>query len=242
MTDNLLSATTGDNDVTTMPPIPEKFIDKDTGALRTEALLSSYLALEKHLGRMVPLPENDDDKARFYKILGRPDTPDQYDITLASDVIELDPALNERLHRNGFTNAQVQEIYDLAAEKLVPLLLEMAAEYQSEREIERLEAHFGGADAWREMARQLKDFGQKTLPQAAYEGLACSYDGVLALHRMMRANTSSVTGPRDVTSASAPDEASLKKMMQNPKYWRERDPAFIAEVSAGFERIFGNNS
>lgn len=79
---------------------------------------------------MVAKPESGDDKVRLLKLCGLPDTPDQYDINLDSDVIGLDPELNARLHAKGFTNEQVQEIYDLANERLVPLILEMAAEFK----------------------------------------------------------------------------------------------------------------
>jgi hypothetical protein len=27
-------------------------------------------------------------------------------------------------------------------------------------------------------------------------------------------------------------------MMQDPRYWRDRDPAFVSEVTRGFERLF----
>ena len=45
--------------------------------------------------------------------------------------------------------------------------------------------HFGGEDTWRETSRQLLAWGRKNLPPAALDGLTTSYDGVVALHRMM---------------------------------------------------------
>ena len=39
-------------------------------------------------------------------------------------------------------------------------------------------------------------------------------------------------------SASGTDEKDLQSMMRDPKYWRDKDPAYIAKVTAGFEKIY----
>lgn len=247
MADSYLTAPIPDGSA--MPPlsskadkpdgVPEKFWDADTKTVRTDALLTSYLALEKKLSRMVPVPDTDDDRVRLLKLLGLPDTPDQYDIHLSSDLVEIDPELNARLHQKGFTCAQVQEVYDLATEKLVPLILEVAAEFQADREIERLTDAFGGPERWCELSRQLHDFGRTTLPKDAFDGMACSYDGVMALYKMMQANSSGSALRRPVTGDTADlDEKALRKMMQDPQYWRDRNPAYIAKVTDGFEKLY----
>lgn len=219
--------------------VPEKFWDADKKEIRTEALLNSYLALEKRLSKMMPIPETDEDKNRLLKLLGVPDSTDQYTVNLSSDVIDIDPELNARLHAKGFTNEQVQEIYDLATEKLVPMILNMAAEFQADREMERLVSEFGGAEKWNTLSKQLQDYGQKNLPKTAYEGLCCSYDGVMALYNMMKNNIKNPIAKEDGASFEMMDEAGLRSMMQNPKYWRDRNPAFIAKVSEGFQRLYG---
>lgn len=33
-------------------------------------------------------------------------------------------------------------------------------------------------------------------------------------------------------------EARLREMMRDPRYWRDREPNFVAKVAAGFERLF----
>ena len=241
MTDNLLIAETPTEEIVASDKpnsVPDKFWDNDKKEIRIEALLNSYLALEKRLSKMIPLPETDDDKKRIQKIMGLPDTADLYQVTLQSDVIDIDPALNARLHAKGFTNDQVQEIYDLATEKLVPMILEMAAEFQADRELERLVKEFGGAEKWDIISKQLQEFGKKNLPQSAYEGLCCSYDGVMALYNMMKLGANSPIAKNGSHSFDALDENGLRNMMQSPKYWRDRDPAFIAKVSEGFQRLY----
>jgi hypothetical protein len=246
MTDNLLIADINETaaieqDTAGKPEnIPAKFWDADKKEIRVDTILNSYLSLEKRLSKMVPLPETDEDKKRIQKLLGVPETADQYQVDLQSDVIDIDPELNARLHAKGFTNEQVQEIYDLATEKLVPLILEMATEFQADRELERLVEEFGGPEKWATLSKQLQEFGKKNLPQAAYEGLSCSYDGIKALYDMMKNNTKSPISKDGASSFDALDEAGLRNMMQNPKYWRDRDPAFIAKVSDGFQRLYGD--
>jgi hypothetical protein len=33
-------------------------------------------------------------------------------------------------------------------------------------------------------------------------------------------------------------EAALAEMMRDPRYWRQRDPEFVARVTAGFKRLY----
>jgi len=211
-TDNLLESA-----------IPEKFKDSETGGVRLDLLLKSYNDLEKRLSR-APAP---------------PKSPDDYCIDCAHGLFDPDKDINRRLHAKGFTQDQVQEVYDLAAEVMVPMISSMAADYQADREIERLLAHFGGEEKWREISRQLLAFGRKNLPEDVLDALASSHEGVLALHRMMKGDAPSVAPRGGSTQAG---EMDLQAMMRDPKYWRDRDPSFIAKVTEGFERMYGKSS
>lgn len=226
----------------TAPTVPEKFRDPDTGALRTEALINSYLALEKKLSTMIKRPETEEDRRDVLRCLGCPETPEEYDIRLDNSLLESDPEVNKRLHASGLTTDQVQEVYDLASEKLAPMILELAGEFQADREVERLMAAFGGEEQWREMSRQLLAFGKKNLPPEVLDSLSGSFEGVMALHRIMKG------GEPDMASVSG-DEAShglseqdLQTMMRDPRYWRDRDPAYIARVTKGFSRLYGEGT
>lgn len=237
--DNLLTAELQEVDVpqetssTKKPPnLPDKFWDNKNETIRVDALLSSYLTLEKRLSNSVP----SDDKKRMQKVMGVPDKAEDYVLTVPNDLFDPDPELNARLLAKGFTQEQAQEVYDLAAEKLVPLIIEMAADFQADREVERLVTHFGGLDKWNEVSRQLSAFGKKNLPDDVMAGLACSYEGVMALYRMMKADQPSLKTREDVSSNSG--EMDLYSMMKNPKYWRDKDPAYVAKVTQGFEKLY----
>jgi hypothetical protein len=220
--------------------VPEKFWNPEHGTVRTEALLKSYLELERKLGSMGPSATDEGDQEhqmRLLRALGVPESPDQYQIEPHSELIEPDPAINAKLHEAGFTEQQAQLVYDLAADHLLPVLDHAIGQLETTRETERLAARFGGEAVWRTTAQQIKAWGQANLAQDVFETLASSYDGVLAIHQMMQAREPAVlneaNGPRGDL-----DEAELTRMMRDPRYWRERDPAFVALVTKGFERLY----
>jgi hypothetical protein len=220
--------------------VPEKFWNPELGTVRTEALLKSYLELERKLGSVVPLPADEGDQehqTRLMRALGVPDSPDRYQIESHCDLIEPDPAINAKLHAAGFTERQAQLVYDLAADHLMPVLDHAIGQVEATREAERLAARFGGEAAWRTTAQQIKTWGQVNLAQDVFETLASSYEGVLAIHQMMRGREPAVlneaNGPR-----SDLDGVELTRMMRDPRYWREREPAFVAQVTEGFQRLY----
>jgi hypothetical protein len=203
--------------------VPEKFKDAETGAVKMDALVQSYRELEKKLSQSPRVPKSHD----------------EYCVDCSHGLFVPDEAINKRLHAKGFTAEQVQEVYDLAAEKMMPMMMEIAAEYRADREVEKLIQHFGGADKWREMSRQLLGFGQKNLPADVLENLAGSYEGVLALHRMMKGEEPRMNQEHKAMP-EAVDDGDLRSMMRDPKYWREKDPAFIAKVTQGFQDLYGS--
>ncbi|CAA7617636.1 hypothetical protein [Magnetospirillum sp. UT-4] len=221
--------------------VPEKFWDANTGRIRTDALMRAYLDLEQRMHRMVRVPgpdSNDDEVAGFRRAMGIPEAPDGYTINHRHELFASDGEINQRLHEAGFTPAQAQLVYDLAHDRVLPLIEEIDREYQTRRGLDRLRDHFGGDSRWNETARQVSAWGQTNLPPEIYQALAQVPEGVIAMSRMMASGEpglGSAPGPRD----EMPDEAELKKMMQDPRYWKKKDPAFIEKVSAGFRRIYG---
>lgn len=217
--------------------LPDKFWDGEKGEVRLEQLINSYLSLEKKLAHMVPAPSNETDAFKIMKMMGMPDTPDKYEVDTSHGLFAPDEEVNKRLHARGMTPQQVQEVYDLAAERMAPMIVDMAAEFEAEREVERLVNEFGGPERWKEVSRQLFQFGKKNLPKDVLEGLASSYDGVMALYRMMREQQPGMTNGES-GEAGVVDEKELQQMMRDPRYWRDKDPAFVDKVSKGFKRLY----
>ena len=163
--------------------VPEKFKNPETGALRLDALMNSYGELERKMSRKSVAPG----------------TPEDYCINCDHVLFEPDTEINQRLHARGMSEEQVQEVYDVAAQKMVPMLKEIADDSKADREVEKLMAHFGGAETWKEVSRQLLAFGQKNLPADVLDNLSSSFEGVQALYRMMKS-----------------DEPTLRRASENP--------------------------
>ncbi|MBX2834767.1 MAG: hypothetical protein KTR28_07330 [Micavibrio sp.] len=202
--------------------VPDKFKNPENGAVRLDALAKSYAELER-------------------KMSGQPKAPhsaDEYCINCDHGLFKADPEINARLHARGMTQDQVQEVYDIAAEKMVPMVKDLSHDMKAERELERLVAHFGGEERWREISRQLLSFGQKNLPADVLDNLSSSYEGILALHRMMK------SGEPGLKKASGQKPGAigaddLQSMMRDPRYWKERDPSYVSKVTEGFKNVYG---
>lgn len=200
--------------------LPEKFWDPDKSEARIETLARSYAELEKKLGVGGGVPAD----------------PSGYRIESRDDTVTSDPEVNALLHKAGFTQAQAQVVYDLAADKLLPMIGEIAAEFEAAAQSERLARHFGGETRWRELSRQIATWGRATLPASAFDALSGTYEGVVAMHRMM---TSGEPGLVRGEAADHPvTEESLREKMRNPRYWRDHDPVLHAEVTEGFKRLY----
>lgn len=214
----------GAAEVATPPAgLPEKFWDAERGAIRTESLVKSYRALEQKLGALAGG--------------GVPADASGYDIKPASEVITSDPEVNARLHAAGFNQAQAQTVYDLASEYMLPMVGEVAAEFHAQAQVERLARHFGGDDRWRQTAAQLKSWGGAKLPKEVFEALSGTYEGVLAMHRMMQGAEPGLIEDLGA-GGEATSEESLRALMQDPRYWRDHDPAFVERVQDGFKRLY----
>ena len=183
--------------------LPDKFWDADKGEIRIQALIDSYKALERRLSQSFDGPESEEGRFKFLRAMGLPDTPESYTIDTSHKLFEPDLEINRKMHEKGFTKDQAQLVYDLAAERMVPMVMDVAAEFQAERELERLFEHFGGEEQWREVSRQLLAYGRKNLPAEVLKGLSSSFEGVLALYRMMQEDS----GGEGRNMARIPDDA-----------------------------------
>ena len=262
-------ATAGPEDA---PAAPAKFLDPETGELRVDALMKSYMALEKRMGAGEHLNRGDtrDDADRGDPGDGSadrpdgedsddppagpdpddaadadagaasddtvPEAPDGYRIESDHPWLGSDAELNGVLHENGFTQGQAQLVYDIAHEYVLPLLDKMAGEIAGLRGERQVREVFPGDD-WEARAEQTRQWGASALPEGLYETLAATPAGIAAMHRMMQ------HGEPDFLSRNGPpgpaaDEAELRSLMNDPRYWRDHDPAVIARVRDGFQRLY----
>lgn len=203
--------------------IPEKFWDEKLGQVRTDGLLKSYIELERKLSTL--------------NETNPPDTPEDYVINVENDLLASDPAVNNRLHEAGFSQEQAQVVYDIAAERFPAMVAEVASVFEAETQLSNLVQHFGGEERWRETARQIEAWGQSRLPKPVFEALSTTYDGVLAIHRMMSSGEPGLLH-QGAAGDGMPTEDELKKIMRKPAYWRDQDPALVDQVRNGFRKLY----
>jgi len=220
--------------------VPEKFRDPQTGAIQVDKLLKSYLALERRMAGMVRLPaENDAEGLRgFHRALGVPDAPDGYSIQLRHPQLHVDPEVNAKLHAAGFTPAQAQLVYDLACDHVMPQVDDLVNGMNGRTEREKLVQHFGGEQRYREAARSLDAWGRANLPEGTFDALASSAKGVMALETMMKTGEPSLRRAEGNGGDEALTEEQLVKLMQDPRYWKRRDPEILDKVTQGFRRLY----
>jgi hypothetical protein len=220
--------------------VPEKFWDAETGRIRLDALVKSYRELERRLSQRAGPPAADapvEERARFLRSIGVPEGPDGYAIEPKHELCCADAEINQRLHQAGFSQPQAQLVYDLAAERLLPLIAEAAGQFETERQVEKLREHFGGEERFRRVAQQITAWGRSHLPAPVLEALSTTAEGVIALHRMMEGKEPGLAPRAEASSAS--DETELRAMMRDPRYWRTREPEFVKRVTDGFRRLVG---
>ncbi|MFO1152113.1 MAG: hypothetical protein U1E42_00405 [Rhodospirillales bacterium] len=204
--------------------LPDKFWDEKAETVRLDALIKSYLDLERKLSSLPPRDI--------------PDRPEDYTITLKDDLLTTDPEVNKRLHQAGFSREQAQLVYELACDHLLPMISELAVVFDADNQLQRLDQHFGGKDRWREVARQIDAWGRTHLPRSAFEALASTYEGVIAMHRMMTEGDEPGLMRDGLPSAAVPTDDDLRTMMRDPRYWRDQDPAYVGKVREGFRRLY----
>ena len=211
--------------------IPNKFKKQD-GTINVMELLKSYLALERKLAERGNKNLLQNQKGLM------PASADDYQIDLKQSGLTIDPDVNRRLFELGFTQEQVQAVYDLAAEKVVPVIQQLAMDYRTDRELADLEKEFGGADRFNQAARQIFLWGQQNLDPDVFQALSCSKEGVLTLYKMMNSNEPRVLKEKSAASDVITEEG-LRRMMQDPRYWKQNDPAYLKKIEDGFKKLYG---
>ena len=205
--------------------IPSEFLD-DNGDVKINELVSAY----RHLLKQA-LGESD-----VQKVV--PANANAYQLKMKNELIQPDDEVNQILFDHGFTNDQAQVVYDLAADKVVPLIQNMIEDIIADRELQGLEQAFGGPEQFNKVARQISEWGEKNLDQNTFNALSKTKDGILTLYQMMQGKVESPLIQGKGRVAPLDDEKTLRRLMQDPKYWRDQDPELVERIEAGFKRLY----
>ena len=242
--------------ITTRPEwLPKKFWNGKE--VNIKALAQSYRELEKMISsRAQPKANTAQDKTTYIPCSTQEDTLQEellqksvdkqenntpqdikeYDIQIHSPYIQRNKRVEEHLYKQGFTNKQIQTIYTLAEEHFAPIIEKMHILNVKNMDTD-LEHYFGGKDNWDNIKESLVNWASANLPQDTVQHLASSPEGIKNLYAMMQANKehclSENSGEKETLT-----EKKLKKMMNDPKYWRDRDSTYIEKVQQGFKTLF----
>ena len=217
-----------------MEKIPEKFVNKD-GSLNTDALLKSYYELEKKIGAMISVPDanaDDSTRAKFNRAIGVPEKPDEYPSSALFD----DDALREKFFEIGLTSTQIEKLYSIAEEFLSPVLSDLFDMQNETSAFAELEKFFGGTEKMYDAFRAIKTFGERYLPRDAFDALCATPQGIRSVYAMMQSMEPSVQTD-DLPSQNLSD-AELRRMMRNPKYWRDHDAEYVRKIENGFRKLY----
>ncbi len=218
----------------TEPPdwLPLKFWDAKKGEIRLQALAKSYRLLEKRLSA------SQVKKAEAADV----EKPVDKSVEKAEEVVDksVDEVIdNNNNHNNKDNNSIADSIADSIDDNSNNDTDISIADVDIGALTSELEGIFGGADKWQRLRPQLLAWGRRNLPEDAFAVLSSSVEGVKALHGLMSAKPSE---PRLVRGGDLPqglDESRLRRMMEDPRYWREREPQFVNRVLRGFQQLYG---
>lgn len=217
-----------------MEKIPEKFKNQD-GTLNADALIKSYVALEKKIGTMISVPSDDaddDTRNRFRRAIGVPDAPDNYP---KNDLFD-DENLRAKFFEIGLTSSQVSQIYNIAQEFLSPVISDLFATQSQAAAISELKNFFGGDEKMHDAIKQINAFGEQFLPRDAFDALCATPQGIQGIYRMMQSMEPHVqTADSDDINLSDND---LRRMMRDPKYWRDHDSEYVRKIENGFKKLY----
>jgi len=217
-----------------MENIPEKFLNKD-GSLNSDALLKSYNELEKKIGTMVSVPDANSDEnvqRRFFRAIGVPETSDDYPHNELFD----DENVREEFHKIGLTNHQVEKIYNIAQEYLSPVLSEIFSVQQESNAMSELKKFFGSDEKMHDALIAIQSFGERFLPTDAFNELCATPQGIQGMYKMMQSMEPNVETDSGDTKNLTDDD--LRRMMNDPKYWRDHDAEYVRKIENGFKKLY----
>jgi hypothetical protein len=223
MSENLIDKSLGQN--TRPEGLPEKFYDESTGEIKLNELIADYIQLASKDDNLVDINNRN-----------LPESFDKYDLKIPHPFLDKDEDVMKKFFEKGFTNEQAQLVYDLANERVIPVIEDLTVNFEAQKQLDKLTKYFGSQEKFNEISLQISKWAKQNLPAEVYDALATTSEGVIALHRMMSSNEPVIS--KDRMSEEALSEDKLKQMMQDPRYWREKDKDYVAQISNGFKKLY----
>ena len=205
--------------------LPSKFWDAKNGKILLDELLEDYNSL---VVRDENLVETNNRRI--------PESYDQYEVDIQNPIFDRDDEVFKRMYDCGFTNAQAQLVYDLANERVLPFLDELTVSFEAQKQLEKLYQEFGSKEKFDVISRQISTWAKTNLEPEIYDALGSTAEGVKVLYSMMSSQEPVLN--KEFKGEDILNEDKLRKMMEDPRYWRDHDKAYIDQISKGFERLY----
>jgi hypothetical protein len=199
-----------------------------------EDLAKAYKELESKIGS-----KEEDIRAKILEEInaeafeGRPETAGDYQLPETIDESaavdnELLKWWSEHSYENGYTQEEFEQGIEMYAKAIAGTQPDMEAE--AAKLGDNAHARIESASAFAN-----KFFPKEALP--AIERMCETHEGILALEAIQEAMKDG-SFANDTQPAGQTTEAELREMMNDPRYWKDRDPHFIKQVTEGFQQIF----
>lgn len=205
--------------------LPEKFWDAEKKIIKIEELIEDYVSLAESSNNLIETNIN-----------LVPEKYDDYEINIENDFFEKDESVLKKLHEYGFSNKQAQLVYDLAQEKIIPMLGDLTVSFEAQKQLDRLIAHFGSKERFDEVARQISVWSKQNINPELYDVLGSTFEGIITLYKMMSSNEPELSNNSE--NGELLSEDVLKNMMRDPRYWRDKDSSYVEKICKGFERLY----
>jgi hypothetical protein len=190
----------------------------------------------------------------------KPKVPDKYEFAVPEalkDKVVFDAeapeakAAMELAKKHGLSNEAFGELLNLHLQTLAgtSTIDEKIIATEIEADSARLIQVFGGEDQARAKMVELDNWlfpltlGADKKPDpgklAAVQSLRVTAAGtelLMDMRKMM--GQAPLPGSKEAGAGAAFSEGELKKMQQDPRYWRDHDPAFIKQVDDGYKKLY----
>lgn len=222
-----------------------------------EGLAEAFWDAEKNEVKLSDLITSHSDLSKFKteteaKFANRPESADKYELRIPDSFklpegvdFEFDESspLVEKARAIAFEAGWGQEGFD---QLVSAYMQEKVASFQNDETMieETYQAELAKlGERGKERIDAADTFLKGTLPENQYNAIkrvATTADGIAAIEALMALSKDKAPVMPSNSQNDGLSEADLNSMIKDPRYWRDKDPAFIQKVTDGYKKLYPN--
>ena len=121
-------------------------------------------------------------------------------------------------------------------EFLSPVLSDLFSVQNEQSAMNELKNFFGSTEKMNEALHAINTFGERFLPRDAFDALCSTTHGIQSVYKMMQSMEPEVKTDKNETQNLT--DSDLRRMMRDPKYWRDNDVEYIRKIENGFKKLY----